>query len=353
MSPLKGAIAHAAFLLAAAGLAAYVWIDRWTPRGDAPVMLQAEVDELESITYRWPQGETRVLREGRGKARVYVVTLTHSYDPAAEARKAAAMADPSTRMALKSGADPKEIEAKAIAAAPAQPLVTETKTFPPGLFPIAAIQKLTPFRARRSLGEVPDAELATMGLVAPQRALRVAARGREVALDVGNETFGGQAYYARMPGSDEVFLLDAETVRSFETTPRNMMDSRIVAVPLADVTALELESGGRRAAFVHVNKDQFRARYFAREDSPERKSEAVEGLNSTFVGLKAAQFIDAAPPGEELALIRFLRGSDAPHEVQLLRNADGSGYTLRSGRWIAPVPEADARKILEEVRAAL
>lgn len=350
---MRSALLHGLFMLAAGALAAWIWVDRWTPRGDAPVLLQAEIDELASITFRWPQGETRVTREGEDKARVYVVTLTRSYDPAAEARVAKAMADPQTRLALKAGKDPKEIEAAALAAAPPAPPVTETKTFPPGLFPIAAIQKLTPFRARRSLGTSGPEQLAAMGLATPQRALTIVARGRELALDIGHETYGGQAYYARARGDDEVFLIDAETVRTFETTPRNMMDSRIVAVPLSDVTGLEIEFDGRRAEFVHRHKDQFRARFFAPADAPEQKSEPVEGLNSTFVGLKAAEFLAVAPPGQELAVIRFLRGSVEPHEVRVLRNADGSGYTIRSGRWIAALSETDARKILEEVRAAL
>ena len=350
---MRTALLHGLFMLAAAALATYVWTDRWTPRGDAPVLLQAGIDELTSLTFHWPQGETRVVREGEGKARVYVVTLTHTYDPAAEQRKAAAMADPKNRLAIKAGGDPKAIGQAAVAAAPPGPPVTETRTFPPGMFSIAAIQKLTPFRARRSLGATASDALATMGLAAPQRSLSVVARGRELALDIGNETYGGQAYYARLRGDDEVFLLDADTVRSFETTPRNMMDSRIVAVPLSDVTGLELELDGRRAEFVHRNKDQFRARFFAPKDLPDQKSEPVDGLNSTFVGLKAAEFLAIAPPGRELALIRFLRGGAEPHEVRLLRNADGTGYTIRSGRWIAAISEADARKILEEVRAAL
>lgn len=350
---MRAALLHGLFMLAAAGLAAWVWADRWTPRGDAPVLLQAEIDDLAAVTYRWPLGETRVVREGEGKTRVYVVTVTHSYDPAAEKRKADALADPKNRLAIKTGTDPKAIEKAAVDAAPPGPLVTETRTFPPGMFSIAAIQKVTPFRARRSLGPTGADQLAVMGLTAPQRSLNVSARGRELALDVGHETYGGQAYYARSRDSDEVFLLDAEVVRSLETTPRNMMDSRIVAVPLSDVTGLELEFEGRRAEFVHRNKDQFRGRFFAPKDAPDRRSEPVDGLNSTFVGLKAAEFLTIAPPGQELALIRFLRGGDEPHEVRVLRNTDGSGYTIRSGRWIAAISETDARKILEEVRAAL
>lgn len=350
---MRSALLHGLFMCAAAALASYVWIDRWTPRGDWPVLLAADVDELLSVTYRWPNGSTLVTREGKGKARVYVVTLTRSYDPAAEQRAAAAMNDPKNRLAMKTGADPKQIEKAAIDSAPAGALSIETLTFPPGLFSIAGIQKLTPLRARRGLGDIGADERKTMGLESPQRSLTVSARNREVTLDIGNETFGGQAYYAKPRGGNDVYLIDAELIRTFETTPRSMMDSRIVTVPLSDVVGLELEIDGRKAEFVQKNKDQFRARFFTRKGDPEKKSEAVDGLNSTFVGLKASEFLAVAPPGTVQAVIRFLRDGAEPHEVRVQRNDDGSGFTIVSGRWIASLPEADARKILEEIRAAL
>jgi hypothetical protein len=350
---MKAAAYHALFLLGCALFAAYIWAERATPRGALPVLLEAGIDDLDSITYRWPHGETRILREGEDKARVYVVTITHEYDPAAEKRKAAAMSDPKNRLAIKTGKDPKEIEAAAVAAAAPEPLVKETKTFPPGLFSIATIQKLTPFRARRSLGDIPADELAAMGLVSPQRSLAITAGRRELELELGNETYGGQAYYAKPPGQDEVFLVDAEIVRTFETQPRNMMDSRIVTVPLSDVVGLEIEVAGRKAEFVHRNKDQFRARFFAPRATPESKSEAVDGLMSTFVGLKASEFLEKAPEGEEQVLIRYLRDGAPPHDVRLYKQKDQSGYTIRSGRWVADISEADGRKILEEARAAL
>lgn len=350
---MRSVLFHGLFLLAAAGVAAHVWSDRATPRGEAPVLLEADIDDLTSVTFRWPKGETRVAREGEGKARTYVVTLTHTYDPAAEKRKSDAMQDQKNRLAIKMGKDPKEIEAAAVAAAPAGAPLTETRIFPPGMFSIASIQKLTPFRARRGLGDIGQDQLVTMGLDSPLRALSVSARGRELHLDIGNETYGGQAYYARSPGQSEVFLIDAETVRTFETEPRNMMDSRIVTVPLSDVIGLEIEVAGRRAEFVHRNKDQFRARFFSPKGAPESKSEAVDGLMSTFVGLKAVEFLAVAPEGSELVVIRFLRDDAEPHDVRLFQNKDASGYTIRSGRWIANIGETEARKILEEARAAI
>jgi len=349
---MRSALLHGLFMLAAAALASYVWLDRWTPRGELPVLLEADVDELQTATYRWPNGTTQVLREGKGKARVYVITLTHSFDAAADKRATEAMSDPKNRLAMKTGADPAQIEKAAREAVAPGPLAVETLTFPPGLFSIASIQKLTPLRARRGLGELPAAEIKDMGLDSARRSLSVSARGRTLVLDVGNETFGGQAYYARSQADNSVYLLDAELVRVFETTPRAMMDPRIVTVPLSDVVGLVLEMDGRRSEFVQKNKDQFRARYFARKDDPEKKAEAVDGLNSTFVGLKAAEFLAVAPVGKVLASIRFLREGAEPHEVRVQQN-DAGGYTIISGRWIAPLPEADARKILEEVRAAL
>jgi hypothetical protein len=349
---MRSALLHFLFMLAAAALASYVWLDRWTPRGDLPVLLEADVDELQSATYRWPNGTTQVVREGKGKARTYVVTLTHSFDAAADQRAAAAMSDPKNRLAMKTGTDPAQVEKTAREAEKPGPLSVETLTFPPGLFSIASIQKLTPLRARRGLGDMPADEIRNMGLAPSQRSLAVSARGRTLALDIGNETFGGQAFYARSQADGGVYLLDAELVRAFETTPRAMMDPRIVTVPLSDVTGLVLEMDGRKSEFVQKNKDQFRARYFVRKDDPEKKAEAVDGLNSTFVGLKAAEFLAAAPPGKVLATIRFLRDGAEPHEVRLQQDAAGT-YTILSGRWIAPLPEADARKILEEVRAAL
>ena len=73
---MRSALLHGLFMLAAAALASYVWIDRWTPHGDLPVLLDAGVDELTRAMYRWPSGETQVLREGEGKGRVYVASIS-------------------------------------------------------------------------------------------------------------------------------------------------------------------------------------------------------------------------------------------------------------------------------------
>ncbi|HUS23896.1 MAG TPA: DUF4340 domain-containing protein [Candidatus Binatia bacterium] len=349
----RAAIAHGLFLLATLALAAHVWRDRATPRGELPVLLDAQVDELTTATYRWPEGETRVLREGEGKGRAYAVSVTHTFYPERDRRRAAALADPKNRIAIKLGKSPDEIAEAAAAAGPPGEAATETKIFPPGLFSIANIQKLTPFRARRSLGDVPGDQLPGMGLDKPLRSLSIVARSRELRLEIGGKTFGGQAVYARVPGQGEVFLVDADVIATLETTPRAMMDSRLVAVPLSDVLGLELEFGGKRAEFIQRNKDQFRARFFTRRGAPEKKSEAVDGLMSTFVGLKAADFLDVAPPqGQPLCLIRFLREDAPPHEVRIFALPAG-GYRITSGRWIADLPEADARKILEEVRVAV
>ncbi len=336
----RSVIFHSVFLLLSVAWAAHVWTYKPLVRGERPKLFAAQADELQRVEYRWATGQVVLKPLGPVEGRTYRVSFTGEFDRQAVAKPA--RVDPRTKQPVASPEPTVE----------AGPVPVVSETFPAGQFVAGVIKKLTPLHARRSLGEVDAVRLTEMGLDQPSRHLSVEAGGKILKLDIGGKTFGGQANYAREPGQSEVFLLDAEFVRTLEATPPQLMESRIVATPPADVLAMDVEIDGQLARFLHRNRSQFRQRHFVQRDQPTTTVDAASTFLTSLRTAHTKRWSEAGTPsGEALLTVRLQRDDQDPLDLRLFALLDGPGFLVESGPWFAELPAEVGGKLLEEARA--
>ena len=73
-------------------------------------------------------------------------------------------------------------------------------------------------------------------------------------------------------------------------------------------------------------------------------------------GLRATKYLSEAPaPGSatEAATFAVKLDNGASMALQVLERVDGKGYSVRAGRWLAEVAEAQARELVEGASATL
>jgi hypothetical protein len=349
----RALIGHAVLLVGALGLAFAVWTgDKSKGDDEAPVLVALAVEQLASLRYTWPEGETQLTPVGAGEDRSYRVHLTRR-----TAVKKPAASQPATLPATSQPAAVDGGAAEDAGAAPAvEEIKVETSSFPAGATVAQALEKLAPLTALRSLGRVDGAQLTRMGLDQPARVLEVQAGARSYTLEIGDKTYGAQGHYARLRGQAEVVLIASAVVNGLEGAESKLMEWRLAPVEVEAIAALELRSGPRTTRLLHVDREQPQKRHFALASSPEQKSDEAEGLVNRLRGLRASLYLEQAPaPGAASEAVTFVvqRAQGQPLQISLLELGDGSGYLARSGTWIAEVSAAQARGLIDDAAALL
>lgn len=343
-------IAHAALLLVGALLSYLAW-NRPDDGGDDEELVLAELEEkdLEQVTLTWPEGELTVTPLGEAEQRTWAATLSYEKDEKPDEK------DADEKGADEKGDDEQVADAGPVVEAKEPTKVRVTERFPGGRSVERAMKALAPLRARRSLGQVAADRLDAMGLDSPERKLVVRAKGKAWTFVVGEATYGDQARYAKLEGRDEVLLLDSAAVRGLEGTPSRLMEPRIVTLESEEIAAMTLTSGERRATFTHVDRDQPKKRHFVLEGAPEQRSEEAAGLLSTLRGLRVTKYVDKAAlaGASPRATITLARAEGDPVAVTIHEVSGGSDFIVEAGSWIAEVPAARAKNLLDDVTAAL
>jgi len=328
---------HAGLLGVALIVAYLVWTGKPDDQAEQPVVVALDPADIVSVTYHWPEGENKLLPEGKGNERSVLV------QSAVDAKK------PTSQ--------PSSAPASQPASAPAsQPVERERAQFPAGSSVLKSLEAMAPLKVLRVLGDVETARLGQMGLSSPQRTLTVDAGSKSYALEIGDTTYGGQGRYARLRGKPEVYLIANATVLGLEGPAPRLMEWRLLPTELEHIVAIDVKSGSRNGAFVQVERAQESKRHFAPAATPEERSDEATNLVGKLRGLRATKYLTEAPaPGSatEAATFAVKLDNGAPVTLQVLERVDGKGYSVRAGRWLAEVAEAQARELVEGAAAAL
>ncbi|MBN2360978.1 MAG: DUF4340 domain-containing protein [Deltaproteobacteria bacterium] len=337
---------HAGLLGAAVIVAYLVWTGKPDDKKEQPVLVALDAADVAGILYTWPEGENRVVPEGKGADRSYRV------ESAVDVKKPASR--PATQPASAPATQP---ELASSAPAAPEPIVErERSQFPAGSSVLKTLEALAPLKALRTLGKLDDERLERMGLAEPKRTLTVEAGGRSYTLELGETTYGGQGRYARLRGKPEVHLIANSTVLALEGSAVRLMEWRLVPVELEHIVAIDVRSGARAATFTQVERAQEAKRHFALATAPEERSDEATNLVAKLRALRASKYLNQEPaPGgaTEAAAFAVKLDNGAPLALQVYERADGKGYQVRAGRWLAEVAEAQARELVEGATAVL
>lgn len=332
---------HAGLLGVALIVAYLVWTGKPDDRNEQPVVVAIDPADVVSVSYSWPEGENKLLPEGKGSDRSVLV------QSAVDVKKPASK--PSSAPASQPSSQPVSQPASA-------PAERERAQFPAGGSTLKALEALAPLKALRALGEVDAARLPQMGLTTPQRTLTVEAGGKSYTLDIGDTTYGGQGRYARLRGKPEVYLIANATVLGLEGPAPRLMEWRLLPAELEHIVSVDVKSGGRGGSFVQVERAQESKRHFAPATAPGERSDEATNLMGKLRALRASKYLTEPPvPGSatEAAAFAIKLDNGAPLTLQVFERTDGKGYSVRAGRWLAEVAEAQARELVEGATAAL
>ncbi len=237
------------------------------------------------------------------------------------------------------------------------PVPTATKTF---RFPVASrvvrsLDKLTPLKVRRKLEDVSADRLAAMGLddKAAKFALRTAEA--EVALTVGEKTYGGAARYVRGPDG-AVYLVDATAFSGLEGNEMRLSERRLVSTSISEVTKASFAIGDKTAGFEHQNRDDAKERFFARPDAPEEPFSAALDAVTFLRRQRVTRFVDPdTVPAEARAVRAVFQLSlveGRPIEGRLLGQAGDEAY-VELPPFIGVLSVEDADEALAKIKECL
>jgi len=306
------------------------------------VLLDTDVDTIKTLAYRWDKGSTTTTLAGAKAARRALVVVDREVPPKKE------KPDPKK--------NPHDVADAGVDVAPdalTAPPVRETGTIPGGKAVLAAATALEPLKTKRTLGAVDADKLLAMGLSPPLRFLDVTtASGKQLHLEIGEQSYGAQGRYARVVGSPEVHLIDQAVINGLEGGVDALLEKRVLLGELEQIRGLDVVVGELKASFVHVDKDQPSTRYFALKEEPTVKREAAGKLLTTLrnvrgTGLAAADVVVGA------VAARFAVDVDgAPQTITVFERADGAGHLARVGDFTWTLTATAGKELIDDATAA-
>ena len=302
------------------------------------VLLETAADSIKTLAYRWDKGSTTSTFSGAKGERRVVVAVDREVPPRKE--------QPDTKKKLSDDVDtppPAIVD-----------VVREQGTIPGNKAVIAAAAALEPLKTKRTLGTVDADKLLAMGLAPPLRFLDVTtASGKQLHLEIGEQSYGAQGRYVRVVGSADVHLIDQAVVNGLEGGLDALLEKRVLLAELEQIRGFGVVVGERKGSFVHVDKDQPSTRYFAAKDEPTIKREAVGKLLTTLRNVRGTGLASADVVAGAVA-VRFAVDVDGtPQVITIFERADGTGHLARIGEYTWLLTATAGKELVDDATTAL
>jgi len=163
------------------------------------------------------------------------------------------------------------------------------------------MKNVAPFRALRSLGDVPRRTLKQLGLDHPDTRLDLRCGGRTSRFNVGGSTFGAGDRYARARSGGPVYLIAAATVRDAEGAEFRFMQRELHTFKLEDVDEARVESSGRNKRLLHRNRHNAEEAEWVDASEPSRRNELYGNWLDRVWRLRVQEYLaPGREPGTEL-----------------------------------------------------
>ncbi|HHH27158.1 MAG TPA: DUF4340 domain-containing protein, partial [Polyangiaceae bacterium] len=212
----KSVLAHAILAVGGLTLAYLVWTD------ERP---SADVDEVQLVDCE-PEDVTRV--ELRSEAKDVALEITRDGD------------EPSARATVTRHVDDADDEAARF--------VVSSDALSEWL------EQVAPLRARRSLGELGQAQLEEVELSEPTGGFVITCGGTEHRFEVGGRAYGSGDRYVRLESGGPVALLGSERLLPLETAEFRLMERRLHTFEWTTVTRLTVEGWGASKTLLQRNR---------------------------------------------------------------------------------------------------
>lgn len=221
------------------------------------------------------------------------------------------------------------------------------------------VEELAPLYAYRVLTQVPEEKMEALGVGQGAASLELVRGGRTWRFAVGGTTWGAERRYLRPEGTQEVWVVDGGPFRLLEKADATLPERELVGLERRDLARVRVAADGRRVEIVQHHRDDRRSAYWARSDTPDRKSELFENWINKVYRLRAEDYVAEArrPEGLEPVVSLEFDGDAARVPVEILRaTKDGqTTWYARSGqtRALVRLRPATAGEVAADVAAVL
>ena len=225
-------------------------------------------------------------------------------------------------------AAPEDAAAEADAAEPVYQ-VKEEKVFKVGERGDELVEALSPLLALRTI-EADAERLETIGFNDVTERLEIVRKGRTQVLEFGGEVYGSRNRYARNPETQEVFLVDADSIRSLRFARTRLPDRTLWPYARPDVVAATLTGPAGSLAVQQENaSDPDKATWVPRDDAAQVDAAQVETWMDKAFKLKAGSYEgggqEANAPEERFSLV-FEDSEGGSLVLTVEEDADGNWW---------------------------
>ncbi|MEM9074334.1 MAG: DUF4340 domain-containing protein [Myxococcota bacterium] len=218
----------------------------------------------------------------------------------------------------------------------------ETRRFRGGEQAEAYLERLSPFRSERTLGELEPERLEAAELDAPRVQWTLTCDGEAHVFDVGAIAFGSGERYFRSQEGGPVHLVLASVVRDLETAETHLKEHRIFRFEPQEAAAATI-TAPQQLRISHRNRRSHDAAWVAEHAPNERRVDLDRLLRAVF---QLSVRSESAAPPEDAERIVEMEFEDAQGDtlgrLELWRGGAGPEitYYARGEDWVTVLPSA-------------
>ncbi len=158
------------------------------------------------------------------------------------------------------------------------------------------LEQVAPLRARRTLGDLDDAQLEEIGLAESPGSFALTCGGTTHTFQIGGRAYGSGDRYARLESGGPVHLLGTERLQAIESAEFQLMERRLHTFEWTAVTELRLEAWGASKTLLQRNRIDAENAEWVDRASPDRRNEVYGNWLSRYARVRVQRYL---PPDEE------------------------------------------------------
>lgn len=351
-------------VLALALVGAYVeWTSEETENTDETVAVyRAEAGSVSALAWRSEALTVEVEKKNDANGDYFWVTVTETTEEPVETEDAEEESTedegPQAMEPAPEGEDEPEEEAPEVETVS----VTETVSF---LGSDQAESLWTDFEPLQAVRQFTDADptSAVFGLDKPTATVEVGRKSGTLALTVGGEAYGSKNKYVSIDG--KVFMVDDKALRPLEFAKTRLQERSVQPNNPEDAETVTVGYAGQQRVWTQQNRDDRKARFWARQDAPTERDDAGDSWLSKVFRLRVAEYLGDAEldvtvepaftlsvAGEKgtwtVEVLREVEPQEAGEEPAYYAKTDFNRSMVRLSRSLAAEAEADLESLFDE-----
>ena len=336
---IRGVIVYGALLAVTLGASYY----RWTHQPDKDlegkvVVLQGEPETLDRITWKGKDDEAVIEKKKDDKGDYYWVTYTKwekkkpEHPDAKDAKAEAGSGSGSGSVAdAGSGSGSGAVAEATPPEEEKEPVVSHFKS---GKAATELAAALSPLFAVRKLEDVTPDKLKTIELETPVEHVILDRNGKTTDIELGGEAYGTKDRYARIAGTNEIYLVDDEVLRSLKFARTRLPDRDLFPIETPKIESAVIGDGTSSITLTQKNRDDKDKATWVPADAPDDTSEQYKTWMDKFLKAKSSSYVNEADVPKDLEL-RFqvtIKGEGGEQEtVEVYQAGEAGDWYAKSG----------------------